>query len=131
MKAIFLSLLFLALPLTASAQSLSENDLVGPFSLIGNGGFLLYSLVFKNDGSANLTQQLADGSMDCLGVFKFDVKTADLTAVFNCPAGDVISQEVSLAGITSDDLRKGAKVNVHIKSSLGSDSMVSMELKGL
>ena len=131
MKAIFLLLLFLALPLTASAQGLSENDLVGKFSLIGNGGFLSYSLVFNKDGSAILTQQMADGSMDCQGVFKFDVKIADLAAVFNCPAGDVISQEISLAGITSDDLRNGVKVNVHVKSSLGSDSIVSMELKGL
>lgn len=125
-----LSVMLLLVSSSAFARGLTDETLVGEYTVTGNGGFLSYHLVFNHDGSENLAQQLpGDSPLECIGVYKIDVPTQVLTSVFNCPGGEVLSHEAFLASVTLRDLQVGARVNLRIKSSLGSDSTVVVKIK--
>lgn len=129
MKLLILSLLFIN-PLYALAGGITQSDLVGDYTLIGNGGFLSYDLKLNADGSAELSQQTLDGSqIFCQGRYSLDSLNQNFIAVYNCDASDILTQETSLNGVTCDDLLHGVSLPVHIKSSRGSDSTLMMSLK--
>lgn len=131
MKSIILGLLLFISPFSVFAGGgLTEADLVGEYSLVGNGGFLSYDLTLNVDGSASLSQITMGGAeIVCQGRYSLDNITQEFISVYNCEAGEVLTQEASLAGVTCDALLSGVSLSVHIKSSLGSDSTVLMSLK--
>ena len=129
MKTKFLSILILCLSVSAFADGLTESSLVGQYSLTGNGGFLSYNLVFNSDGTIESNQTSLDGTVIfCHGLYRLKESSQNLLAVYNCPAGEVVTQETSLADVTLTGLQTGAAIEVRIKSSLGTDSTVHMVL---
>lgn len=130
MKFIALVLSLFVSSMLMAANALTEADLVGQFSLVGNDGLLSYGLTFNSDGTAGLSQMTLDGSeIVCHGRYTLDAATQDFASIYDCEAGEVLTQEFSLAGISGVDLLNGVNVLVHIKSSLGSDSTVKMFFK--
>ena len=130
MKNYLLSMLILFSPLSVFASGLTENDLVGDYTLIGNGGFLAYDLALNMDGTAILLQKTIDGSeIRCLGRYNLDAGKQDLVSVYNCEGGNILSQKMSLMGTTRDLLALEVTIVVRIKSNSGTDASVTMVLK--
>lgn len=129
MKSIVLFILMLISPLAESAAGLTTAELVGDYTLSGNAGFLVYDLSFNDDGTSNLSQLTLGGvEINCHGRFDLDEVNQNLVSVYNCD-GMILTQKVSLAGVTDSDLDTGTFLIVNIRASNGTDTSLAMHLK--
>lgn len=117
------------LSIAAFADDACQIHLDGSYTAVGNSGFLSYVLKFNPDQTVELTQKLADGTLDCHGVYKLDGPKQTLTAVYNCPADEVVTHDISFGDLCNADLDQGAKVDLKIKSSLGSEAVVKVDFQ--
>ncbi|MGZ3802972.1 MAG: hypothetical protein ACXVB4_02085 [Pseudobdellovibrionaceae bacterium] len=131
MKLMVLSFFLFCSQFVYASKDVTAVDLVGDYSLIGNAGFLNYDLNFSVDATGvSLNQKIADHTdLICNGTYVIDKSSEDFIAAYNCQDGTIMTQEMSFKGIDSLALVKGVSLPVHIKSSLGTDSIIVMEFK--
>lgn len=129
MKSLILGLVMILSCVSAQAAGLTSAELVGEYSLSGNGGFLVYDLSFNDDGTSSLSQVTLGGAeIKCHGRFNLDEVSQDLVTVYNCD-GMILTQKASLAGIADADLDAGTFLLVNIRASNGTDANLAMFLK--